>query len=301
MTAEEEVREALARGLDRPPVELFGSLTDDAWFWANTEGRRTIPELASLLPGSPSEEMQMGFTGSCGDEGLRAAFHAYTMFLELYRAHATPGSRLTRVLDFGCGWGRIIRFFLREITPAHLWGCDISESALDELVAANRWCSVVRNEPSPPIALPSESFDLIYSYSVLSHLPESTHRSWLPEFRRLLRPGGVVIATTFRRSYIELCGELRSAGTITGAPGVRAAVDSFVDTDSWLAAYDRGEFCFSGRPGIVHFGDACVPEGYVRRIWPEWLEVCAYLDDPAVNSQNVIIGRARLKSAVAQD
>ena len=39
----------------------------------------------------------------------------------------------THVLDFGCGWGRIIRFFLKDIDPARLHGTDVFEEMVEHL------------------------------------------------------------------------------------------------------------------------------------------------------------------------
>lgn len=49
------------------------------------------------------------------------------------------------------------------------------------------------NQLAPPTPYVSGSFDLIYALSVFSHLDEPLQRDWLAEFRRLLRPGGLLV------------------------------------------------------------------------------------------------------------
>lgn len=48
-------------------------------------------------------------------------------------------------------------------------------------------------ELAPPTPYVSESFDLVYALSVFSDLDEHLQRDWLAEFRRLLRPGGLLV------------------------------------------------------------------------------------------------------------
>ena len=96
-----------------------------------------------------------------------------------------------RCLDFGSGVGRALRHFSEEARQAELWGCDIDGSSI-------RW-SVQNLSPPfrffqiseiPTIPFESNSFDLVYAISVLSHI-HSTWHQWLMEIRRILRPGGI--------------------------------------------------------------------------------------------------------------
>ena len=99
------------------------------------------------------------------------------------------------VLDFGCGAGRTLRHFLTEAETAEFWGCDIDAESVDWL--SSNLCpplQVFRNDPTPPLPLPDQSVDLIWAVSVFTHLVE-TWSDWLVELRRVLRPGGLLIAT----------------------------------------------------------------------------------------------------------
>jgi SAM-dependent methyltransferase len=127
-------------------------------------------------------------------------------FLELGRAGAqciiellsTNGMEITSfkdILDFGCGCGRVLRYLAKMIDrPVHGTDCN------DQLVA---WLSnalprgrIYLNGPAPPTEHDSESFDLIYGLSVLTHWPEQQQIAWMAEFARILKPGGCLIVTT---------------------------------------------------------------------------------------------------------
>jgi len=49
---------------------------------------------------------------------------------------------------------------------------------------------------APPTAFAPASFDVIFSISVFTHLDEPMQEAWLAELARLLRPGGLLLATT---------------------------------------------------------------------------------------------------------
>lgn len=113
-----------------------------------------------------------------------------------------------RVLDFGCGAGRTLRHFLSEAETAELWGTDIDAASIEWLNGA--LCPplhVMRCEVDPPLGLDHGSFDLIWALSVFTHLTDNSI-PWFLELHRLLKPGGLLIATyTGRWSSQELAGE----------------------------------------------------------------------------------------------
>lgn len=100
-----------------------------------------------------------------------------------------------RVLDFGCGPGRVLRQFGAEAERADFHGCDIHEQSiawLREQVSPRVQLFV--NDELPPLPRRDSSFDLIWAISVFTHLTDSWSR-WLLELHRLLDEGGLLIAT----------------------------------------------------------------------------------------------------------
>lgn len=105
-----------------------------------------------------------------------------------------------RVLDFGCGCGRVIRWWPR-VEGTALTGCDYNPALV-------RWCernlpfaSFAVNELLPPSPFGAGSFDLVYSLSILTHLTEEAQRAWIAEWRRILAPGGYLMFTVSGDSY----------------------------------------------------------------------------------------------------
>lgn len=166
------------------------------------------------------------------------------------------------MLDFGCGWGRIIRFFDIE----NLWGIDIDEEAIKACQDTIPTARFARVDPLGPAPFEDGTFDVAYAFSVFSHLSEEAHLRWLGEIKRILKPGGLVIVTTLMRSFIKHCVELTLEDPATLAPWQQFAARCFQPPNEFLAAYDRGEYVFS--PQTEHFGNTLIPREYVESRWP---------------------------------
>ncbi len=103
------------------------------------------------------------------------------------------GPRWSRVLDFGCGAGRLSQALADHADE--VVGVDVSPPMLAvarELDTAGR-CRFVLNETADLTCFADGEFDLVYSELVLQHLPSAVIDGYLAEFVRVLRPGGVAL------------------------------------------------------------------------------------------------------------
>lgn len=100
-------------------------------------------------------------------------------------------------LDFGCGVGRLSRALARDFDS--VVALDISSSMLAEARSANADFSNIEflQNTAPDLAIiASDSVDFIYSNIVLQHLPADNQLTYIAEFCRVLRPGGVLVFQT---------------------------------------------------------------------------------------------------------
>jgi SAM-dependent methyltransferase len=114
--------------------------------------------------------------------------------------HGLAISDVNRLFDFGCGCGRVLRHWgaYPELEP---WGSDLSVAATDWIRSNLPFAHASANGLAPPLPHADGTFDLIYSISVFTHLPEDLGRAWMNELRRLLRPGGLLMFTVHGASY----------------------------------------------------------------------------------------------------
>jgi SAM-dependent methyltransferase len=115
-------------------------------------------------------------------------------------ASHVPLESVRSVLDFGCGCGRVTRWF--ESFDGGVAGSDVSRPAIDWCRDNLPFARFEVNGLAPPLAFDDGSFDLVYALSVFTHLTEELQLAWRDEVRRVLRPGGLFLLTTHGRSYV---------------------------------------------------------------------------------------------------
>ena len=77
----------------------------------------------------------------------------------------------------------------------------------------------VEYQDARQLAYPDESFDLIYSISVIEHIPGCGDANALTEFRRLLKPGGrIVVEVPYRHQRTEKFAQYDSKGVQLESP-----------------------------------------------------------------------------------
>jgi SAM-dependent methyltransferase len=111
-----------------------------------------------------------------------------------------------RVLDFGCGAGRTLRQFLAEAERAEFHGCDIDAPSitwLDDHLSPP--LHVFRSGETPSLPRPDGFFDLVYAFSVFTHLADHW-ADWLLELHRVLKPGGLLFATFLNEPFWPIYG-----------------------------------------------------------------------------------------------
>ncbi|MET0362623.1 MAG: class I SAM-dependent methyltransferase [Sphingobium sp.] len=132
------------------------------------------------------------------DLGLRHA----SLFADLIARHCPQAADFS-VLEWGCGPGRLIRHL-----PALLADHGPRMVGTDYNPATIRWCGdnlpgihFALNDLAPPLPFADDSFDATYNFSVFTHLSAEMHTAWTRELYRVLKPGGLMIATTHGDHY----------------------------------------------------------------------------------------------------
>lgn len=129
-----------------------------------------------------------------------------TWFISVAASHGATWDG-ARVWDLGCGCGRIARWIAPDVLTSggDFLGTDINRALVG-------WCDAnlpgryLRNSLQPPVKRASGDRDLVYAYSVFTHLRETAIRSWLAEIARVLRPGGLAMLTFHDEAYAAAWG-----------------------------------------------------------------------------------------------
>jgi SAM-dependent methyltransferase len=104
------------------------------------------------------------------------------------------------ILDFGCGCGRVLRHW-HDLRRARVFGSDYSPKLVQWCRQNLSFADVAVNQLAPPLAYRDAEFDLVYAFSVFTHLTEDLQVPWMSELSRVLKPGGHLLVSTHGESY----------------------------------------------------------------------------------------------------
>lgn len=251
----------------REPLDCrwLADIDDDVWAILLSREYDVFPNLRDALPDLPAPELQETWNGRSGMALTTQSLDFYKKLKALYARHGAGPLADAAVLDFGCGWGRLTRLIARDVAPEQLCGCDPDPQILS-VCEQTRVPGRLRYSSGVPDALPFDDvrFDLVYAFSVFTHLSEHAHLACLGAIHAGLAPGGLLIATVRPPAYVAL-------GLDVGSAKARGL-------DSDLPAY---AFVPHGGP-LPDYGEAIVNLPYVRERWAErfeLVEVSLLLDD----------------------
>lgn len=99
-----------------------------------------------------------------------------------------------RALDFGCGLGRLTQPLAEYFD--HVVGVDVAGSMIRRARRLNRHgdrCTYVLNRAPDLARFDDGAFEFVHSCIVLQHLPPELASTYIREFFRVCRPGGLVV------------------------------------------------------------------------------------------------------------
>jgi SAM-dependent methyltransferase len=247
----------LAAGLARR-LGLLAAATD-AFLFLKTKPWKEVGRRAKTVDGIalPSASLRFSAAGTADEEWFLQSGRAGAEVLREVFEELPRDTEPARILDFGCGCGRVLRHVARwqDVTP---FGIDWNPRAV-------RWCrnnlpraSVFRGGLGPPLPEVVADLDLVYAFSVFTHLPEDLQVAWLAELSsRLCERGRLVLSTMG---------------------------DAFADqlTDAERTSYDQGRLVL--REPSVAGTNVCAayhPPGSLERLLPADLEVVRHVPEGA--------------------
>src|SRR5436190_2170210 len=96
-----------------------------------------------------------------------------------------------RLLDFACGYGRLLRFLTLSIPPKQIWASEIQRDAVD-FAAAQFGVHGILSDFDPRQFEPRKQFDFVWVASLFSHLPRRLFDGWLARLTSILSPAGIL-------------------------------------------------------------------------------------------------------------
>jgi SAM-dependent methyltransferase len=211
-------------------------------------------------------------SGSADADAIRAA-------VARHGGRVVPG---TSVLDLGCGFGRVLRWFHDLAPHGEVWGVDIDAERID-------WCRQHLDpqlcfaccSTSPHLPFEDGSFDLVFACSVLPHIADLGD-AWMLEIRRVLVAGGFAYVTIYDEHTVAAVLDRGESAPL--APVLRR-----LDAAHGLVGGDFERAVLSRRPGS---SQVVYSRAYIERVWGAWFEVCEAVPE-AFHVQTALVLRKR--------
>jgi 2-polyprenyl-3-methyl-5-hydroxy-6-metoxy-1,4-benzoquinol methylase len=240
------------------------------------------------FPRFPSRQLQAEFVGSADENALKEAFAFYVLVKDHARRLGRPVRPGSRLLDFGCGWGRFLRFFWKDVNEGDLYGCDVDASIVQVCHETGVPGEVTLIEPLGPLPYADRSMDIVMSYSVFTHLPQAVHLHWMRELARVMSPGATLCLTLEPRRFLDF---IRTVPATSDIDWYRRLGTFKERVPELHASFDRGELVFlPTNEGVeATYGDAVVPLSFIREQWSPYFRVVDYIDDAKRFWQAVLV------------
>jgi len=230
------------------PLDIFGELLLGV--------PERFPNIRTFFPTMASDEVQMNWTGAHGQTLLFQSL-AFTKSL-VTGYHEISGQEFGRakVLDYGCGWGRLIRLLYKYVPVHNIYGVDPWDESIKQCLSHGVLGSLKVSEWLPKRLPFDEQFDVIYAFSVFTHLSQKTTSMVLETLRRYMFDKGVLAITIRPKEYWHIHNG-----------GANAC--------EMIEAHDAKGFAFLPHKrdpieGEITYGDASMSLAYLENTVPQW-------------------------------
>jgi ubiquinone/menaquinone biosynthesis C-methylase UbiE len=157
---------------------------------------------AHIFPIPPSH-FWFGY-GVTAEEYLRSGEAHINTMMSIANSSNFAFQEGNRILDFGCGAGRMIRWLNKVAAQCEIWGLDINAGCI-------KWCQQNLSPPfkfatittSPHLPFEDRYFDFTYCGSVFTHIDDLAD-AWLLELKRITTPGGRIYITVHDKHTADL-------------------------------------------------------------------------------------------------
>lgn len=274
----------------------FNGATDEQWLDVLINSIQNNKINSIEFPGFPDDQIQITFIGSANENALREIWPYYQQIRKNAQNTGISFDENTRLLDVGSGWGRVIRFFLKDIHPDNLYGMDTMQSSVD---LCNKIFGSALNfstiNTMPPTDFNDNWFDIIEGYSVFSHLSRHAGLMWLDEYFRILKPGGLLVLTVWKQTHLDTIAQWQQTmGTTEGyqkqisqvyTPGCNIERKFLNSFGFDYKSYGGG---IEGNKDIT-YGEAILSVDYLKKYWCRYFDFINYIDSPELAQALVVL------------
>lgn len=243
---------AIPRLFRRIPLEIFGTVLLDI--------PSRFPNMKAFFPSMASEEVQRNWTGAHGNNLLLQSTAFVKTLVSGYAEITGENIENAKMLDFGCGWGRIIRLLYKFTSFENIYAVDPWDESIKQCREHGIKANLALSEWVPRTLPFTCHFDLIYAFSVFTHLSEKTAHTALKTLRNYISNYGVLAITIRPKEYWYV----HDKGTLAS---------------EMIRSHEEKGFAFTPHghtpnDGDITYGDTSISMDYFYSHFPQWRIVC---------------------------
>jgi SAM-dependent methyltransferase len=194
------------RGVSNPFVGLLRR--NRYVYWAARKARSGARSLAPArnYPGiqgrvHPNDSMLEGRSAAGVEQYREGALNVLLKIEECLNAAGRRWDETGAWLDFGCGYGRVLRLLVARVRPDSVYAADVTREGVDFCASEFGVRPVYLDRQ--PAALKLPEVDFLYAISIITHLTPQDARDTLNALGKTLKPGGIALFTTHGRRSLE--------------------------------------------------------------------------------------------------
>ncbi len=240
----------LQKKFENVPLEVFGGIQVDR--------PPEFPNLMNWLPKMPSADVQISWTGNADHALLKQSISFIRLSVGKYHELVCKPMSESNVLDFGCGWGRLIRLLYKYVPIENIYGVDPWDQSLAICHSCNLHGNLYLSDYIPR-TLPTPTnlkFDFIQAFSVFTHLSEKVTKIAIETLKNHLSDEGILVLTIRPKEYWTF--------VLNQSPNF-----SSDKINQLLDEHDRNGFAFCPHDrekieGEVTYGDTSISLEYIK-------------------------------------
>jgi len=159
-------------------------------------GGKGYKKLAKILPKLPSDDVQRKWVGDFGRTLMARSCNLARLFDLMAWEVTGSGLRGKKILDYGCGWGRLMQMMNYYSPTQRVHGVDPMQVSIDHCrknLLPNK-ISLISTRPEA-MPDPTEKYDFAFAFSVFSHTPKDVTTAVLKALRPSMSENSVFVVT----------------------------------------------------------------------------------------------------------
>lgn len=219
-----------------------------------------------IVPNLPDDKVQKMYNGRCNLELLPSCVSFVNGCSYLFNKYSLPSVDEIKILDYGCGWGRLLRLMRFFASPENIYGVDPLQSSIDicRSCGINSNLSICEEIPRPrSLNFPGNFFNYIYSWSVFTHLSYTAMDSIQKMLLHYIHPKGILMITIRPLIFWDY---YRKIGRISSEEYDFLTLQH----QSTGFAYRPLKHGWAAVNNEVHFGDTTITLDFLKSQWINW-------------------------------